>query len=217
LTKDVESDLRILKDNYSSNPRNTWIIDFEYITLTRGASIIPVQFAIRQLNGDLLLANNVEYDLTLVQFLDRIGSVQDPKKHMGSIFTRCYNSLRTNGLKPSQIRNEIIRLGYDPNNTKILSWYSSLDMQCFERLLSKGNDLVVSKHSHLSCSNFQGMHLGMLCKQLLPRSWPSMTLQVVHSSLLASRGQTVDDQFYHTAVNDTKAVTDIIQVIISLV
>lgn len=90
-------------------------------------------------------------------------------------------------------------------------------MQCFQRLLSGSRELIVPKESHHLCSNFQNIDVGRLLKKLLPRAWPSLSLSVVHRSLLASHGRSGDKGEYHTAAYDTEAVTDIVKEITTLI
>ncbi|KAE8383492.1 hypothetical protein BDV26DRAFT_301652 [Aspergillus bertholletiae] len=218
LTNDAATDVKNLSDSYHKNRQKTWVIDFEYITLSGGMSPIPLQFAIRQLDGKLLLAENVHYDLSLEGFLAKLATWEPVDRHAQVLFTRCYSDIMTNGLRPEEIRDKIIHdLNYSAERFSIILWYSQQDMQCFQRLLLGSRELIVPKESRHLCSTFQNIDVGRLLKKLLPRTWPSMSLSVVHGSLLTSHGRSGDHRDYHTAAYDTKAVTDIVKEIETLI
>ncbi|KAE8158795.1 hypothetical protein BDV40DRAFT_307507 [Aspergillus tamarii] len=198
LTDDALTDVKALWESLHWCPHSTWVIDFEYITLGGGMSPIPLQFAIRQLDGKLLLAENVHYGLSLENFLAKLNNWEITDRHVQLLFTRCYGDIMTNGLRPDEIRDEIAhKLNYSAERICIISW-----------LLSGSRELIVPKESHHLCSNFQNIDVGRLLKKLLPRAWPSLSLSVVHRSLLASHGRSGDKGEYHTAAYDTEAVTD---------
>ncbi|KAB8260097.1 hypothetical protein BDV32DRAFT_158975 [Aspergillus pseudonomiae] len=218
LTDDTMTDVKALSTSYHKSPQNTWVIDFEYLTVGGEMSPIPLQFAIRQLDGKLLLAQNVNYDLSLTEFLDKVNNLENADRHIQVLFERCYRDTMTNGLGPDEIRDEILqKLNYSSKRISILSWYSQQDMQCFQRVLTGSRKLLVPKQSHHQCSNFQNIDVARLLKKLLPKNWPSMSLSVVHTSLLASQGRSGAKSGYHTAAYDTEAVTDIVKEIATLV
>ncbi|KAE8328336.1 hypothetical protein BDV39DRAFT_192208 [Aspergillus sergii] len=218
LTDDAMTDVKALSTSYHRSPQNTWVIDFEYISLSGDMSPIPLQFAIRQLDGKLLLAENVHYGLSLEDFLVKINTWENEDRHVQVLFTHCYGDIVTNGLRPDEIRDEINHnLNYSAERISIISWFSPQDMQCFQRLLSGSPELIVPKKSHHLCSNFQNIDVGRLLKKLLPMNWSSLSLPVVHSSLLASQGRSGDKGEYHTAAYDTEAVTDIVKEITTLI
>ncbi|OJZ83217.1 hypothetical protein ASPFODRAFT_49861 [Aspergillus luchuensis CBS 106.47] len=217
-TPDTKIELQLLKDWHTHSPKDVWIVDFEFVTVGGTASPIPVQLAIRQIDGVLLLETNVDYCLSFDEFSENIGPLRTERYLVPQILQRCYGSgPRTNGLAPTEIRARIYDLGYDPGKTKILSWFSVQDMQCFQRILLQGNDVIVPKEGHQTCKNFQEVDLGMLCKRLLPHSWPSLKLVTVHGSIMAKQGQRVDSDLYHNASGDTAAVVDIVKELLSLV
>ncbi|PIG83165.1 hypothetical protein AARAC_010186 [Aspergillus arachidicola] len=217
LTDDAITDVKALSTSYHGSPQNTWVIDFEYISLSGDMSPIPLQFAIRQLDGKLLLAENVHYGLSLEDFLVKLNTWENAERHVQVLITHCYGDIVTNGLRPDEIRDEIIHnLNYSAERISIISWFSPQDMQCFQRLLSGSPELIVPKESHHLCSNFQNIDVGRLLKKLLPMNWPSLSLPAVHSSLLASQGRSGDKGEYHTAAYDTEAVTDIVKEITTL-
>ncbi|KAL2814114.1 hypothetical protein BJX63DRAFT_431516 [Aspergillus granulosus] len=214
LDTDAQNDLHALKELYTKRPDRTWIIDFEFVTLGGGIwSPIPLQLAIRTIDGRLLFADNVEYNLNLEGLLARVASVGSVSQSLSSFVTRCYGGLRTNGQTPRNIRDIIIgKLKYDRSEINVLSWFSVQDMQCFQRIINaKDDELIVPKHSHLNCTNFQVIKLYMLLKGLLPPTWPSLQLGVVHTSLLRSQGKSPKQLDYHTAKYDTEAVADLIK------
>ncbi|KAE8416991.1 hypothetical protein BDV36DRAFT_309726 [Aspergillus pseudocaelatus] len=218
LADDAMTDVKALWTSYHRCPHNTWVIDFEYITLGREMSPIPLQFAIRQLDGKLLLAENVHYGLSLENFLAKLNNWEITDRRVQLLFTRCYGDIMTNGLRPDEIRDEIVhKLNYSAERISIISWYGQQDMQCFQRLLSGSRELIVPKESHHLCSNFQNIDVGRLLKKLLPRAWPSLSLSVVHRSLLARHRRSGDKGEYHTAAYDTEAVTDIVKEITTLI
>ncbi|KAB8278990.1 hypothetical protein BDV30DRAFT_233440 [Aspergillus minisclerotigenes] len=136
LTDEATTDVKALSTSYHKSPQSTWVIDFEYITLGGGMSPIPLQFAIRQLDGKLLLAENVHYGLSLEDFLVKLNAWERADRHVQCLFTRCYRDIVTNGLRPDEISDEIIhKLNYSAERISIISWFSQQDMQCFQRLL----------------------------------------------------------------------------------
>ncbi|KAL2814984.1 hypothetical protein BJX63DRAFT_186835 [Aspergillus granulosus] len=209
-------ELQALKEQYERGSQTTWVIDVEFYVMKGGISPIPFQIAIRQLDGKLLLSTNVDYDLSLQRFLDQTKDEGTIKRILPSLFRRYYGCERTNGMKPSKISTIIKQLGYRPDRTKILSWYSALDMQCFLRLLSGKDDLIVPRISHHLHSNFQEIHIGNLLRKLLHSSWPTTSLPLVHTAILASCGREERNSHYHTAEYDTKAVVDVVREMIAL-
>ena len=125
LTDDALTDVKALWESLHWCPHSTWVIDFEYITLGGGMSPIPLQFAIRQLDGKLLLAENVHYGLSLENFLVKLNNWEITDRHVQLLFTRCYGDIMTNGLRPDEIRDEIAhKLNYSAERISIITWYS---------------------------------------------------------------------------------------------
>lgn len=50
-------------------PEKTWILDFEYISMPKRYSPIPLQLAIRQLDGKLIYQRNIDYGLSMMEFM----------------------------------------------------------------------------------------------------------------------------------------------------
>ncbi|OGM39533.1 hypothetical protein ABOM_011917 [Aspergillus bombycis] len=213
ITDETQDSLRQLKILHE-RPEKTWILDFEYISLPKRYSPIPLQLAIRQLDGKLLYQGNIDYGLSMKEFMDATSSYVSAKHGMmGTLFLRCYGGLNTNGETSHQVRDQIITVcGYNPKDTKILSWFAAQDMQCFLRILAGGNELVQEKVSHEGHDNFQTINIGLLCRKLFP-GLPSTTLQSVHEFMGASEGYCGE---YHTAVYDTKAMAAIVKALVQL-
>lgn len=217
LRQDCEMDLRHLKQYYLANPEANWIIDFEFLSI-RTKSPIPLQLSIRQIDGKPLLDTNVDYGISLVETIETAS--QHTAANLGPSLFRVYESYRTNGLKPSHVRARIQdELGYNPNKVNIFSWFSSQDMQCFRRILTGANGVIVERQTHADSNNFNQINIAALCQKLLPAGWPSMVLETAHYSLLKSKSRQADSQSdqYHTAAYDTQAVTDIVEAMIELV
>ncbi|GKZ17402.1 hypothetical protein AbraIFM66951_004702 [Aspergillus brasiliensis] len=216
LVPDAVGELKALKQQYENRPQHTWVIDTEFYNLKGGMSPIPFQIAIRQLDGKLLLSTNVDYDISLQDFSDQTTDWGTMKRSMPILFRRYYGGEKTNGMKPDQISTLIKQIGYRTDRTKILSWYSPLDMQCFLRLLSGDNKIVVPRLSHRGHSNFQEVNIGTLLKKLLPGSWPTTSLPLVHAAINATNGRDETKSEYHTAEYDTQAVIDVVREMIAL-
>jgi hypothetical protein len=208
LTETVSAALRKLKDNYS----HTWLIDFEFISLRSDKSPIPMQLAIRSLGGQLLLATNVDYGKSLEEFCEEVLKILNQPHLLTDGFFRCYKSLTTNGIRPSEIRKRIFELGYDPSTTQILSYGSSQDMMCFQRLINDGDALIVPRHGHEKCSNFQTIDFLRISRQVFPHA-TRHTLQNIHCGLM---GENFDESFYHHAANDTQALAAVAQKLLEL-
>jgi hypothetical protein len=59
---------------------------------------MPLQPAIRELDGKLLYQGNIDYRLSMKEFMDVTSScVSDKHWMMGTLFLRCYGGLNTNG------------------------------------------------------------------------------------------------------------------------
>ncbi|KAF9885882.1 hypothetical protein FE257_012262 [Aspergillus nanangensis] len=111
--------LEKLKAMYSK-PEMVWIMDFEYISMPGNLSPIPLQLAIRNIDGGLVYSANVDYGLSMEDLMEQLS------KMMGTLFLRCYNALETNGQKISAIRRDIFNnCGYTKNNIQLLSWLAS--------------------------------------------------------------------------------------------
>lgn len=98
-----------------SKPEKAWVMDFEFINLFHQYSLIPLQVAIRQIDGKLLYSRNVDYQLSMQEYIDT-ASLYVSQKHgiMGTIFLRCYKRLQINGESPLAISNHIRNVcGYD--------------------------------------------------------------------------------------------------------
>ncbi|PYH65982.1 uncharacterized protein BO88DRAFT_437653 [Aspergillus vadensis CBS 113365] len=103
-TPDTRIELQLLKAWHSHSPEDVWIVDFEFVTVGGTASPIPVQLAIRQIDGVLLLETNVDYCLSFDEFSDNIGPLRTERYLVPQILQRCYGSgPRTNGLAPTEI------------------------------------------------------------------------------------------------------------------
>ncbi|KAJ0413430.1 hypothetical protein BJY00DRAFT_322035 [Aspergillus carlsbadensis] len=197
-------------------PENNWIIDFEYASMPKRYSPVPLQLAIRQLDGKLVFSCNINYNLSMEKFIEMTSSyASDKNGMMGTLFLRCYDDVRTNGKTPLQAREQILKVcDYSPERINILSWYSMQDMQCFLRILSKGNELMQDKISHQGHKNFQTVKVGPLCGKLFP-GLLSTRLQSVYEHLNeAKSGSSPGD--YHTASYDTEVMAAIINHLVKL-
>ncbi|GKZ38647.1 hypothetical protein AbraIFM66950_010981, partial [Aspergillus brasiliensis] len=86
ITDDTRGPLLQLKSLYS-RPDRTWIIDFEFISMPAKYSPIPLQLAIRQLDGKLLYAGNVDYSMSMGELLEAVSPyVSNKHKMMGTLF-----------------------------------------------------------------------------------------------------------------------------------
>ncbi|KAF9890394.1 hypothetical protein FE257_006062 [Aspergillus nanangensis] len=215
LAEGCDSQLKLLKSYLIESPSCNWIIDFEFLSI-REKSPIPIQVSIRQLDGQLLLSTNVDYDMSLAQVIEVASPYTGA--NMGPFLMRVYGSYRTNGLQPSEIQARIVNmLKYDPAKTNIFCWYSAQDMQCFQRILTGANEVIVERQDHLSCRNFNIINIATLCQKLLPSAWPSMALEIVHAALLQAQSKEVNISLYHNANYDTQAVADIVKAMVELV
>lgn len=209
-TRDILQQLKLLYER----PEKTWILDFEYISMPKRYSPIPLQLAIRQLDGKLLYQGNIDYGLSMKEFMDATSSyVSDKHGMMGTLFLRCYGGLNTNGETSLQVRDQIIKVcSYNPDDIKILSWFAAQDMQCFLKILTGSNELVQDKISHQGHENFQTINIGTLCGKLFP-GLLSTTLQSVHEFLSGGEGSRGE---YHTASYDTEAMATIVKALVQL-
>jgi len=93
VTSETEKTLRILECYRHKTPEITWIMDYESIQHGSGLSpILSLQLGIGQIDGKLLLATNVDYAITLPQFVETISVCTETSMIMSSIFTHCYSS-----------------------------------------------------------------------------------------------------------------------------
>ncbi|KAJ5793417.1 hypothetical protein N7457_000016 [Penicillium paradoxum] len=213
ITNQTRDILRQLKVLYG-RPEKTWILDFEYVSMPRRYSPIPLQLAIRQLDGKLLYQGNIDYGLSMREFMDATSSyVSDKHGMMGTLFLRCYGGLSTNGETSLQVRDQIIKVySYNPDEIRILSWFAAQDMQCFLKILTGSDELVQDKISHKGHENFQTINIGNLCGKLFP-GLLSTILQSVHEFLIGGEGSRGK---YHTASYDTEAMATIIKALVQL-
>lgn len=209
-----ERELKLLKEYLLKSPQANWIIDFEFLSI-RAKSPIPLQVSIRRMDGETLLSTNVDYGISLSEIIEAVTPYTGA--NIGPFLVRLYKSYRTNGMKPSQIRGHILKLGYSPGKVNIFSWYSAQDMQCFQRILTGMDELIVKRRSHFPCKNFNTINIAVLCRKLLPAGWSCMTLEATHTRLLESQSRYVDIDLYHTAEYDTQAVADIVRAMTEIV
>lgn len=216
ITDDTRGALLQLKRFYS-RPERTWIIDFEFISMPAKYSPIPLQLAVRQLNGKLLYAGNVDYNMSMRELLEAVSPhVSNKHKMMGTLFLRCYGGLTTNGEPPSRISEFIKNVrGYSQSDVQLLSWFSAQDMQCFLRILTGKDELIHGKISHLTSRNFQAINIGDLCRKLLP-NLPSRRLESVKEYLVRGK-ENMASRNYHNASYDTRAMAEIVEALVRLV
>ncbi|CAI7631166.1 unnamed protein product [Penicillium glandicola] len=209
-TRDILQQLKVLY----GRPEKTWILDFEYVSMPKRYSPIPLQLAIRQLDGKLLYQGNIDYGLSMKRFMDATSPyVSDKHGMMGTLFLRCYGGLNTNGETSLQVRDQILKVcSYDPDDIMILSWFAAQDMQCFLKVLTGSNEVVQDKISHEGHENFQTINIGTLCRKLFP-GLLSTTLQSVHEFLSGGEGSRGE---YHTASYDTEAMATIVKALVQL-
>ncbi|KAL4874777.1 hypothetical protein BJY04DRAFT_224685 [Aspergillus karnatakaensis] len=214
ITDETRKSLQHLKALYA-RPEKTWILDFEYVSMPKRYSPIPLQLAITQLDGKLLYSSKIDYGLSIREFLDATSPyVSDTYGMVGTSFLRCYDALETNGDTPFQARDQITRgCGYNASDVQILSWYSAQDMQCFLRVLAGGIDVIQDKFSHEGHENFQSIHIGHLCSKLFP-GLLSTTLRSVHEFI--GNGE-ISGGHYHDASYDTGAMAAIIKALVDLI
>ncbi|GMG29978.1 unnamed protein product [Aspergillus oryzae var. brunneus] len=160
--------LKLLKEYLLESPQANWVIDFEFLSI-RAKSPIPLQVSIRQMDGETLLSTNVDYGISISEIIEAVTPYTGA--NIGPFLVRLYKSYRTNGMKPSQIRGHILKLGYSPGKVNIFSWYSAQDMQCFQRILTGMDELIVKRRSYLPCKNFNTINIAVLCRKLLPAGW----------------------------------------------
>jgi hypothetical protein len=214
IPENVKADIEVLRRFYEHHLEDLWVVDFEFFSIPQ-YSPVPTQIAIRLLNGDLLLRTNIDYDMHLDMFIEKISQVLTRSRYIGEGFLDAYRSYKTNGLRPLEIRKKILELGYSSEKTQILSWVSAQDMQCFQRLLHEGDELLVPRHSHTEVRNFQPVNVHLICQRLFSQV-QDLKLQSVHCGL-TKKGYGIDSKYYHDAGNDTEALVEIIQELLKIV
>ncbi|QRD89743.1 hypothetical protein F9C07_2212558 [Aspergillus flavus] len=110
--------LKLLKEYLLESPQANWVIDFEFLSI-RAKSPIPLQVSIRQMDGETLLSTNVDYGISISEIIEAVTPYTGA--NIGPFLVRLYKSYRTNGMKPSQIRGHILKLGYSPGKVNIFS------------------------------------------------------------------------------------------------
>jgi hypothetical protein len=213
IPENVRASIGVFRRFHEHQLKDLWVVDFEFVSVSE-YSPVPTQIAIRLLNGDLLLRTNINYDMSLAVFIEKIAQVLTRSHYIGEGFLNSYRSNETNGLRPLEIRNKILELGYSPERTQILSWVSAQDMQCFQRLLHEGNELLVPRHSHTEVRNFQPVNVHLICQRLFPQAL-NLKLQSVHCGL-TKKDYGINTNYYHDAGNDTEALVEIIQGILKI-
>jgi hypothetical protein len=213
IPENVKADIGVLRRFYEHQLEDLWVVDFEFVSVSE-YSPVPTQMAIRLLNGDLLLRTNINYDISLDVFIEKISQVLTRSRHIGEGFLNSYRSYETNGLRPLEVRHKILELGYSSERTQILSWVSAQDMQCFQRLLHEGNDLLVPRHSHTEVRNFQPANVHLICQRLFSQAL-DLKLQSVHCGL-TRKDYGINSNHYHDAGNVTEALMEIVQELLKI-
>jgi hypothetical protein len=206
VNEDTWSQLRELKSLHMS-PTDTWIMDFEFVSMYAKISPIPLQLSIRDLHGTPILETNIDYGITLETFRDLISDLETISKGMAaSTFLRCYGEFKTNGMTPERVRDYILNHAwYDREKIQLLSWSSQQDMQCLRRLMEGDNEVIQPKFSHHTEKNFQKIDVSILCQKLYPQL-PNRQLKTVHQFLISQKHPVE----YHMATSDTQAMIEII-------
>ncbi|KAE8364939.1 hypothetical protein BDV27DRAFT_144904 [Aspergillus caelatus] len=150
-----------LQHEWNLSPRS--YCERELTLLKKAKSPIPLQVSIRQMDGETLLSTNINYGISLSETIE--AATPYTGANMGPFLVRLYESYRTNGMKPSQIRGYILKLGYSPDKVNIFSWYSAQDMQCFQRILTGMDEVIVERRSHLPCKNFNTINIAALMSE----------------------------------------------------
>ncbi|KAE8318549.1 hypothetical protein BDV41DRAFT_523125, partial [Aspergillus transmontanensis] len=86
-------------------------------------------------------------------------------RNMKKLFQACYKGHKTKGKTSLQARDHIVEeCAYNAEDTQILSWLSSQDMQCLVRIWVGSNELVQNRITHKGHKIFQTISIGYLCK-----------------------------------------------------
>ncbi|KAE8324511.1 hypothetical protein BDV39DRAFT_217048 [Aspergillus sergii] len=137
ITDKTRNSLQHLKILYKM-PKKIWFIDFAFILLQGNYSPILLQLAIRQLDGKCYVISKyspIKY------------------RNMKKLFRACYKGHKAKGKTSLQVRDQIVEeCAYDAEDTQILSWLSSQDMQCYSR----------------SWQGVMNVNIGYLCQKLFP-------------------------------------------------
>ncbi|KAE8140087.1 hypothetical protein BDV38DRAFT_240969 [Aspergillus pseudotamarii] len=150
------------------------------------------------------------------EFMKAISSyVSGKHEMMVTNFLRCYGGLKTKGETPLQIRDKSISVsGHDAEDMKILSWFTTQEMQCLLRILEGCDKLIQNKISHKAHKNFQPINVGDICKKPFS-GLPARTLETVHEFLSGREGP-CGEYRNHTASYDTEAMAAIVKYLVQL-
>ena len=214
-SSDDLAQIKALSSTYA-NPRNNWVVDFEF-HIVEGLSSIIWSVSLRRIDGKSVFYTTIDYGKSIpeIERQVRLHLRQEYNKRLTpsckaglTKATRHYRSNQTHGMTMTEAWQKILDLGYKPATHTVMSWYSTLGHVLFLRLQSNDNRVLVPR-SHVPPPKHP-IDVARLTKRVI-RPSDTYALEVVTISLYP------DPRLeFHHAADDTLAMVLVIRKTIAL-
>jgi len=197
-----------------------WIVDVEFYVIS-GHNVVPWELVIRDgSTGKIILSTLVDYGMGIQDVMDELDKYNTPRAaQIPDKWRPTYRSVsgnyrgpRTTGLQLASIGDALRKAGFHTDTHRVISWWSSIDMQVFSRAIRGDSKLVSPRHQNqtflqlcdsLGRPSLQPINFGYLIKHCT--NLGHLSLGYVHRSLFDKNLE------MHDAGNDTLAMYDIYQ------
>jgi hypothetical protein len=198
------------------DPQLTWLIDVEFMTLTRSKAPLPFAISIINLDGDEILTCNVDYELSIEELEEAVepylaysdDALRVRRAMFRTMFMKHYGGRRTNGKTQLEIKTALA--AYTDNHT-LLGYGTNLDLSVFHRFRGCLNNSPLAA----AVSYEQAIDVRKVVKYMLPwytrcYSRFSSSLDEIHLKLIPGSTHTG----YHWAHVDVRAFRELILLVI---
>lgn len=210
-------ELKRLRDS----PKTTWIIDCEFVSLSKYNCAVPLEISIRTLDRESIINTRVNYNMSTWELYTQLVPSLSPSTEIpvGTTLTICNRVIKkhygaignspTHGKTISQTRHEILEKGFNTATHKVLCWGGGVDRTIFNRIMAGDDRPVVPLAKNVLSSD---INVANIIKTALPSKFdPGFGLEALHTEVC---GGIVRD--YHRADEDVQAMIDVIEVFLDV-
>ena len=201
------------------DPLLTWLVDFEFMTCTRGKGPFPFTVSIIDLRGDDILTCNVNYQLSIEEMEEAVTpylaygeeGLQFRLSSFRRAFLKHYGGTRTNGMTQLQI-HALLESLYTPQH-RVLGYGTNQDITMFHRFLRcENNSPLASNTRHHQDLDIRNLLTFMLPSQTRCHSKFTASLDKIHGKLIKKS----EYKEYHRAEVDVRAFWEIVKLMIEV-
>lgn len=205
---------------YANLPKLVWIVDFEFIMLSKYKCAVPLEMSIRTLDMEIVLHTTIHYNMSTLTLKKTILPYLSPHtnrpngqnvKYCNDGILKYYKSIdpitQTTGLTVSQIKQVLVGKGFSHDTHKLLCWGMGVDITIFDRILGGSNAVIVDQPPPRQMP----INLYEITKAALPDEPPiSAKLDSIHPILCPGVKRK-----YHYADEDVLATIDIVKLLVT--